>query len=190
MSTYTAAITSVFFTTWPGLTSALFHKHLPKIFATAKGHLCQDRENVRSTRTTSPATPISDPPVMTTLPLPLQEHSVRTQMAYLQTVEFTGKVSTDQTGRFTVTSSRGSKYLMLLYDHDSNAILTEPLTYCRKHELISATRVLQSYLYDRGLTPHYQMLDDECPGGLKQFLRNSSVNFQLVPPHLHLTNTI
>ena len=70
---------------------------------------------------------------MTTPPLPLQETRVLTQMAYLQTVEFTGKVSTDQTGRFPVTSSRGSKYLMVLYNHNSNAILAEPLTSRNEH---------------------------------------------------------
>ena len=125
---------------------------------------------------------------MTTLSLLLQEPSVRTQMAYLHTVEFTGKVNTDQTGRFTVTSSRSSKYLMVLYDHDSNAILAEPLTSRRKRKLIRSTRVLLSYLYDCGLTPQYQILDKECPGGLKQFLRDSRVKFQLVPPNLHHTN--
>ena len=139
-------------------------------------------------RTTSPATPISYPPVMTTLSLTSQEPSVRTQIAYLQTVEFTGKVITDQTGCFPVTSSRGSKYLMVLYDHDSNDILAEPLTSRSKREIIRATRVLNSYLSDCGLTPQYQMIDNECPGGLKQFLRDSSVKFQLVPPHLHYTN--
>ena len=82
-------------------------------------------------------------------------------MAYLHTVEFTGKVSTDQTGRFPVTSSCGSKYLMVLYNHDSNAILAEPLTSRSKHKLIQATRILHSYLSDRGLTAHYQMLDNE-----------------------------
>ena len=60
---------------------------------------------------------------MTTPPLPSQEDKFRTQMAYLQTIEFTGKVITDQTGRFPVTSSRRSKYLMVLYDHDRKAIL-------------------------------------------------------------------
>ena len=90
---------------------------------------------------------------MTTPPLPLQEPGVRTQMAYLQTVKFTGKVSTGQTGRFPVTSSRGSKYLMVLYAHDSNAILAEPLTSCSERKLILATRVLYSYISARGLTP-------------------------------------
>ena len=60
---------------------------------------------------------------MKTTPLPMQEPRVRTQMTYLQTVAFTGKVSTYQTRRFPDTSSRGSKYLMVLYDHDNNAIL-------------------------------------------------------------------
>ena len=32
------------------------------------------------------------------------------------------------------------------------------------------------------------MLDNECPGGLKTFLREASVKFQLVPPYLHHTN--
>ena len=65
-------------------------------------------------------------------------------MTYLQTVEFTGKVSTDQTRRFPTTFSRGSKYIMVLYDHTSDTILAEPLTYLRERELIRATRVLHS----------------------------------------------
>ena len=125
---------------------------------------------------------------MTTPTLPSQEDTVQTQMAYMKTIEFTGKVSTDRTGRFPVTSSRGSKYLMVLYDHDSNVILAEPLTSRNERELIRSTRVLHAYLSNRGLTPQYQILDNDCPGGLKTFLREASVKFQLVPPYLHCTN--
>ena len=136
-----------------GIKDALVQNNLPKSIATAKGHLRQDRQNVRSTRNTYPDTTISNPPVMTTPPLPSQEDKARTQMAYLQTIEFTGKVSTNQTGRFPVTSSRGSKYLMVLYNHDSNTILAEPLTSRNERELIQHTRFLHAYLSDRGLTP-------------------------------------
>ena len=76
VSTWTATITAGFLTTWPGLTSSLVRKHIPKSLATAKRHLRQDRQNLRYTRNTSPATPISDTQVMTTLPLPSQEISV------------------------------------------------------------------------------------------------------------------
>ena len=125
---------------------------------------------------------------MTTPPLPLQEPKVQTQMAYLQTIESTEKFSTDQTGHFPITSSRGSKYLMVLYDHDSNAILAEPLTSRNERKLIRATHFLHAYLSNFVLNPQYQMLDNECPGGLKTFLREASVKFQLVPPYLHRTN--
>ena len=74
-------------------------------------------------------------------------------MVYLQIVEFTGKVSTDKTGRFPVTSSCSSKYFMVLYDYNSNTVLAEPLTSCSERELIQATRVLHSYLSNRGLIP-------------------------------------
>ena len=52
---------------------------------------------------------------------------------------------------------------MVLYDHDSNAILAEPLTLRNKRELIRSTRVLHTYLSNRGLTPQYQIMDNECP---------------------------
>ena len=139
--TWTAAITSDFFTTWPRLTSALVQKHLPKSLVTAKDHLRQDRQNVQSTRTTSPTIPISNPPVMMTLPHSLQEHGVRTQITYLQTVD---KVSSDQTGHFPVTSSDGSKYLVVLYDHGNNPILAEPLTFRIERKIIRATCILHS----------------------------------------------
>ena len=76
---------------------------------------------------------------------------------------------------------------MVVYNHDSNAILSKPPTLRNEHKLIRAIRVLHTYLSDRGLTPQYQILDNECPGGLKTFLREASVKFQLVTPYLHLT---
>ena len=42
---------------------------------------------------------------------------------YLKTVDLTSKLYSDQTGWFSVTSSRGNKYIMIIYDHNSNAIL-------------------------------------------------------------------
>ena len=71
---------------------------------------------------------------------------------------------------------------MVLYDYDINSILAEPLTSCNESKIIRATRILHAYLSDHGFTPQYQMLDNEFPGGLKTFMRNSSVKFQLVPP--------
>ena len=39
-----------------------------------------------------------------------------------------GKIYTDQTGRFQVTSSRGNKYIMVVYNYDTNTIHAEAMT--------------------------------------------------------------
>ena len=38
------------FTNWPGLTTNLINKYLPKTIATAKGHLDQEFKNLRLTK--------------------------------------------------------------------------------------------------------------------------------------------
>ena len=106
------------------------HKHLPKLLATDKEHLKQDQQNKRLTK-----------PSIATAPLVLpSQHAppARSHQMFVETVELTGKVSTDQTGRFPVTSSRGSKYLMVIYYHDSNAIIPEPIKSRSEAELIRA----------------------------------------------------
>ena len=175
--TWTKAINAEYFATWPGLTSELVRKHLPKLLETAKGHLKQDRKNIRLTKISVATAPLVLPSQQAP---PAQYHQVS-----VETVELTGKVSTDQTDRFPVTSSRGSKYLMVLYDHDSNAIIPEPIKSRSEAELIRAYSVLHYKLTNRGLRPKFQMLDNECPAGLKDYIRHEGITFQIVPPHLH-----
>ena len=95
----------------------------------------------------------------------------------------------DQTVRFPVTSSPGSKYLMVMYNHGSNMIIPEPIKLRSESELIRAYAVLHSKLTDHGLHPNFQMLDNECPASLKNFMRREGVTFMLGPPHLHQTNS-
>jgi hypothetical protein len=46
----------------------------------------------------------------------------------MKPIAVSGKIHSDQTGGFPITFSRGSKYIMVVYDYDSNTILTKPLT--------------------------------------------------------------
>ena len=50
-----------------------------------------------------------------------------TNIVFLKTVDLTGKIYTDQTGRFPVTSRKGNKYILVTYHYDSNTIHAEPL---------------------------------------------------------------
>jgi hypothetical protein len=185
-STWLKAIEAGYFTTWPGLTTDLVKKHLPKSLASAKGHLRQERQGLRSTQTTTKPSSVNSTikPVMTTD----KETTVRTNWVYMQPIEVTGQIYSDQTGRFPQTSSRGNKYIMIVYDYDSNAILAEPITSRTENELVRAYTKLHTTLTDRGLKPILQKLDNEAPGKLKAFMRQQAVTFQLVPPHLHRRN--
>ena len=179
--TWTKDIDSGYFATWPGLTSKVVRKHPPKLLATTKGHLKQDRQNIRLTKPSIATAP---------LVLPIQHApSVQSHKVFVKTVKMTGKVSTDKTGRFPVTSSCGSKYLMALYDNDSNAIIPELIKSRNESELIQAYAVLHSNITNWGLCPKFQMLDNECPADLKDSMRREGITFRLVLPHLNGTNS-
>ena len=51
----------------------------------------------------------------------------RTHNVFLRVTDMNGKMYTDQTGRFPITSSRNNKYIMIVYDYDSNTINIEYL---------------------------------------------------------------
>ena len=188
ISTWTQAIEKNFFTTWPGLTADAVRKYLPKSLATAKGHLKSSPKNLRSTSKIRPIISSPQPSTVMTTPPSTLEPTVRTHLVYAKVIAITGQIYSDQTGRFPVTSSRGNKYIMIVYDYDSTAILAEPLKNRSEQEILRAYSKLHQHLTDRGLKPQLQKLDNECSNALKQFMRTASVEFQLVPPYDHRQN--
>ena len=77
---------------------------------------------------------------------------------------------------------------MVMYDYNSNAILTEPLKNNTTYELVRAQTRFTQYLLDRGLKPKALRIDNECPKALKRFSRSNNIDFQLYPPNDHRTN--
>ena len=59
---------------------------------------------------------------------------------------------------------------MVLYDYDSNAILTKPLKNNMTSELVRAPTRLTQYLLDRGLKLTALRIDNEFPEALQRFL--------------------
>ena len=91
--------------------------------------------------------------------------------AYQKTVDLSGKIYTDQTGRFPVTSSMGNKYILVAYHFDSNTIHAEPLKTRSGLDLTTAYQKLHSMLTNIGLGPHLHILENECPNVLQTFMR-------------------
>ena len=168
-TTWCAAINAGSFNTWPGLTAELVRLHLPKSIATIKGHMQQVQQGLRSTQPTLPPQALEN-------------------IISVETLDITNRIYSDQTGRFPVTSSRGNKYIMVVLDHDSNAILTTPMKSRHDHEMVSAFRKIYEQLTAHGAKPTNQRLDNEAPTVLKKFMTEHDIKFQLVPPHSHRRN--
>jgi hypothetical protein len=154
-------------------------KHLSKSTSTTKGHLNQQRQNARTTK-------IKDAQLLD--PDPDIDHGIKTQSVYAATID-AGQIYTDQTGRFPVVSSKGNKYIMILYDYDSNTILAQPIKDRTAPELLKAFHFMEQELVARGLKPKLMKLDNEASKLLESYLHQQYITFQLVPPYIHRRNS-
>jgi hypothetical protein len=183
LSTWLRAIDAGYFATWPGLTVNAVKRYLPKSAITSLGHMDQARKNSRSTKTANHSTTEPEPEV-----LPTDLPTTRKHDVYVSCQPLTGKIYGDLTGRFVAESSRGMKYLLILYDADSNAILAEPIKNREARTIVAAYKVLLEQLKAAGLTPRLLRLDNEASAALSKFLPTENIEFQFVPPHVHRRN--
>jgi hypothetical protein len=177
-STWIKAIKNGIFLSWPGVNEHNVEKYLSKSTSTAKGHLNQQRQNARTTK-------IKDAELIDQDPDP--DLGIKTQYVYAATID-AGQIYTDQTGRFPVVSSKGNKYIMVLYDYDSNAILAKTIKNRTAPELLKAFQFMEQELAARGLKPKLMKLDNEASKLLKDYLYQQDIAFQLVPPYSHRRN--
>jgi len=150
LSTLQQALDKNYVNHFPGLTPQTLRQHPPQSIAMIKGHLDQSRQNQRSTKPkvtiqetmTITKTPNDAESSPTTEPNKEVEQTTeedywpqpeggneRTHQCFAATTEdsTSGKIFTDQTGRFISPSSNGNTQLFLLYDYDSNSIHAEPI---------------------------------------------------------------
>jgi hypothetical protein len=189
-STLLQAIENGNFDSWPGFTTNNITKHYTRTLATAKGHMAQTRQNTRSTKPKkqkkAPTEEMDDANREAFAPkdnLPQHTHKV-----YTTITDINGKIYTDLTGRFPTTSSKGNKYILVLYEYDGNAILAEPMKTKADAEAVRAYTVLYRQLTDAGLKPNFQIMDNKASTAVKSFLKQNNITYQLVPPHIHRRN--
>jgi hypothetical protein len=97
------------FATWPSVTVENVRKYLGRSDATAKGHLNQIRQNIRSTQQV----------VEITAPEIDMVQEDKCHYMYATKLE-TNQIYSDLTGIFPTTSLSGNKYMLILYDYDRN----------------------------------------------------------------------
>jgi hypothetical protein len=163
------------------------NKHYKRTIATAKGHMAQTRRNTRSTQ--PKPTPDEENDNTTTEDFaPTYILPQQTNGVYAILTELDGNVYTDLTGRFPTTSSKGNKYVLILYEYDGKAILAEPMKSRSDSEAVRAYTVLYEQLTDAGMHPKFQMMDNEASSAEKEFLRKKAIQYQMVPNHIHCRN--
>ena len=57
---------------------------------------------------------------------PLEE-DIREKLVTMKVIEVSEKIFSNQTSLFPVTLSKGNKYIMVMYNNRSNAIIAEPI---------------------------------------------------------------
>jgi hypothetical protein len=143
---------------------------------------------IANIRSTSKANSPTADPVPDTPPSSHNRLTDHTHHVYVAIHDLSSQIYTDLTGPFPVTSSCGHKYILVLYDYDSNAILMEPMRNRSDTDHLRAYNKLHQYLLDQGFRPHLQKVDNEASTALKRTIRAKGIDYQLVPPHTHCCN--
>jgi hypothetical protein len=129
--TWFKAIQNGIFSTWPSVTVENVRKCLFKSDATSKGHISQFRQNIRSTQ------PAVDQPA----PEPDMVQEDKCNYIYAAVIE-TNQIYTDLTGRSPTTSLSENNDIFILYDYDSNRVLSAPMKNRGGTDMIRAFEVL------------------------------------------------
>ena len=85
-------------------------------------------------------------------------------------IETKGTIYSDQTGRLPIQSQGRHKYIMLMVEIDSNAVLVEPLTSRKDAELTRAYLHLLQRLKRAGVAPKKHVLDNKVSDAMKDLI--------------------
>ena len=108
---------------------------------------------------------------------------------YTKIINLIEKIYLDQTGHFPVQSSKGNKYIMIAYDHDSNDILLKALKSKSAAEYLKVIKEVHQYLNSREIYLKIYIMDNECSKLVKDYIRQEQkIELILVLPYLYRAN--
>ena len=105
-----------------------------------------------------------------------RSNSKKVQDVYAETYKVHKTMFSDQTGRFPMRSQQGNKYIMVMVENDSNAILVEPMKSCKDEEMIRAYNALLLQLKRAGIVPKKHVIDNEVSENMKNHIRDTCKN--------------
>ena len=142
------------------------------------GHLHMRRQGLQSTKEKPPDTDL--------------EEKIKTNVLFSTNVDPKAtkevKIYSDLCGRFPTTSSRGVKYIYVMYVCGCNSIATIAIKNRSDKEIIKAFTSLTEYLKSRGINPVLHFMYNEVSTALNITITSINIKYQLVPPSNHRKN--
>ena len=180
-STFLKAIKNGNLDGWPGLTVTSVNKHLDTIEATEKGHMKMERQGLQSTKGASKH---NNHPLYVSVDDHWPHNTNKTNDVLYKIVEYdsAGKAYGDLTGAFPYVSARGSRYFLVAYCWDANAILVELLKSRTAGDIAKAYNNIINLLNKHGAKPNTFILDNECSKELTNTFEKHNISYQQVPP--------
>ena len=115
----------------------------------------------------------------------LQSRERRVGVHLVSFDDLKGYIATDLCGVYPTMSNRGMKYILVLYDYNSNAILTKAMKSNKGQAITTVYEALHMDLTEAGITPILQYLDNETSIELIASIKKKNLKFQLAAPHNH-----
>ena len=97
--------------------------------------------------------------------------------------ELNRKTYSDQTDKFPITPFCGNKYIMILFELNSNNMLSELMRNITAGEMMRPYQKLIDRLREKGIQSKLHLLDNECSEKFKEVIKNNGIKYQLMPPH-------
>ena len=111
------------------------------------------------------------------------DHGSKTNNIFLKLYNASEKIYSYQTGRFPIISRKGSKYVMIVYEYNSNKFHGDPIKYCNAADSTRAYKKVHKMFTSRGLQPQLHILDNECSNLFKNFMTKVDDKFWFAPPN-------
>ena len=146
----------------PGLTAEMIKKYPPNPTATAKGHLDQLRQGLRSTKPLTESTDDWHPTrFAATVTHVSQRRPARVSTRVYSPHPPHRQNHSDLAGRFPVTSLHGNQYMMIQYCEDANYIHVELMQSRSATDFVKAYSSGVAFFTARGVRPAFERLDNE-----------------------------
>ena len=121
---------------------------------------------------------------------PQKPHNARTHIVFMHAHAINGTTSSNQTGRFPITSNRGNACVVVFYVFNANYICLVPIKNQSKEELLRAYRKNYEWLTLRGFKPLFYKMDNKASHEVENFILLQQTHLQYTPPDIHCTNLL